>query len=87
MSQYSGQSRWQKTNHQDADIYRIRLKPGPTVTHDLKAGRAAWLQIAEGALTLNGVSMMSGDGASTEQPGKLMFTATRPTEALLFDLN
>ena len=29
----------------------------------------------------------AGDGASTEQPGKLTFTATRPTEALLFDLN
>jgi transposase len=36
------------TIHQDADIYRIRLKPGQTVTHDLKAGHGAWLQIAEG---------------------------------------
>jgi hypothetical protein len=29
-------------------IYRIRLKPGQTVTHDLKPGRCAWLQIARG---------------------------------------
>ena len=75
------------TIHQNADIYRLRLKPGQTVTHDLKAGRGAWLQIAEGLLTLNGVELQTGDGASTEQPGKLTFTATRPTEALLFDLN
>jgi quercetin 2,3-dioxygenase len=75
------------TIHQDADIYRIRLKPGQTVTHDLKAGRGAWLQIAEGALTLNGVALATGDGANTEQPGKLTLTATRPTEAILFDLN
>jgi redox-sensitive bicupin YhaK (pirin superfamily) len=75
------------TIHQDADIYRIRLKAGQTVTHDLKAGRGAWLQIAEGALALNGVEMQTGDGASTEQAGKLALAATRPTEAILFDLN
>lgn len=75
------------TIHQDADIYRIRLRPGETVTHDLKSGRGAWLQIAEGALTLNDVALTTGDGVSTEQPGRLTLVATRPTEALLFDLN
>lgn len=72
--------------HQDADIYRIRLKVGQTVTHDLRAGRGAWLQLAEGELTLNGDSLRTGDGASTEQEGTLTLTATRPTEAILFDL-
>jgi redox-sensitive bicupin YhaK (pirin superfamily) len=75
------------TIHQDAEIYRIRLHPGQTVKHELKPGRGAWLQIAEGALTLNGVALATGDGASTEHPGELTFTATQPTEALLFDLN
>lgn len=75
------------TIQQDADIYRIRLKPGQTVTHDLAAGRGAWLQIAEGALTLNGAGLQTGDGASTEQAGTLTLTATQPTEAILFDLN
>ena len=75
------------TIHQDADIYRIRLKAGQTVTHELKSGRGAWLQVAEGALTLNGVELHTGDGASTEQAGALKLTATQPTEALLFDLN
>ena len=75
------------TIHQDADIYRIRLAPGQSVTHDLKSGRGAWLQVAEGELALNGVELRTGDGASTEQPGKLTFTAARRTEALLFDLN
>ena len=31
------------TIHQDADIYLVRLKPGQTVTYELKAGRGAWL--------------------------------------------
>ena len=73
--------------HQDADIYRIALLPGQTATHELKAGRGVWLQIAVGALTLNGVALTTGDGASTEQPGRLTLTATEPTEAILFDLN
>jgi redox-sensitive bicupin YhaK (pirin superfamily) len=72
--------------HQDADIYRIRVQPGQRVTHELKWGRGAWLQVAEGALKLNGVALTTGDGASTEAPGPLALTATEPSEALLFDL-
>ena len=74
------------TIHQDAQVYRIRLQPDQTVVHELKPGRGAWLQIAEGALTLNGVALTTGDGASTEEPGRLTIAATQPTEALLFDL-
>jgi len=74
------------TIHQDADIYRIRLQPGQSVTHDLRAGRGVWLHVAEGALTLNGVALATGDGASTEREGTLTLSASQPTEALLFDL-
>ena len=74
------------TIHQDADIYRIRLKPGQTVTHELKRGRGAWLQIAEGGIFFNGITLRTGDGVSTEAPGTLTLTATEPTEAILFDL-
>jgi quercetin 2,3-dioxygenase len=74
------------TIHQDAEVYRIRLQPGQTVTHELKPGRGAWLQVAEGALAFNGIDLTSGDGASTEEPGTLTFVATQRTEALLFDL-
>jgi redox-sensitive bicupin YhaK (pirin superfamily) len=73
--------------HQDADIYRLRLAPGQSVTHEVRAGRGAWVQIAEGELTLNGKTLVTGDGASTEDAGTLTFTAVKPTEALLFDLN
>jgi redox-sensitive bicupin YhaK (pirin superfamily) len=74
------------TIHQDADIYRIRLNPGQTVTHQLRPGRGAWLQVAEGTLKFNGVALTTGDGASTEEPGTLALTATGPTEVLLCDL-
>ena len=74
------------TIRQDVDVYRIRLEPGQTVTHDLKAGRGAWLQIADGGLTLNDVALATGDGARTEESGTLTLAATEKTEALLFDL-
>ncbi|HEY5909690.1 MAG TPA: pirin family protein [Verrucomicrobiae bacterium] len=74
------------TIHQDADIYLVRLQAGQTVTHDLKAGRGAWLHVAEGAVNLNGVELTTGDGASTEEPGRLTVTASEPTQAILFDL-
>jgi redox-sensitive bicupin YhaK (pirin superfamily) len=74
------------TIHQDADIYRIRLQPGQTVTHELKRGRGAWLQIAEGVVSFNGNPLTTGDGASVEEPGTLTLTAAQPTEAILFDL-
>ncbi|MEI7730605.1 MAG: pirin family protein [Verrucomicrobiota bacterium] len=74
------------TIHQDADIYRLRLQPGQMATHTLQPGRGAWLHVAQGALTLEGVALATGDGASTEIPGILTLTATEPTDAILFDL-
>ena len=74
------------TIHQDADIWRIRLAPGQRATHDIREGRGAWLQIATGALTLNGHDLSAGDGASTEDAGTLTLAATQQTEAILLDL-
>lgn len=74
------------TIHQDVDVYRVRLEAGQTVSHEIKAGRGAWLHIAEGALTINGAELATGDGASIEAPGFLTLTANKPTEALLFDI-
>jgi redox-sensitive bicupin YhaK (pirin superfamily) len=39
-----------------------------------------------GALTLNGTELATGDGASTEDAGRLTLAASEPAEALLFDL-
>lgn len=74
------------TIQQDADIYRIRLQAGQMLTHALRPGRGAWLHLAVGELTLNGVPLATGDGASTEAPGTLQLSATKDSEAILFDL-
>ncbi|HMP74061.1 MAG TPA: pirin family protein [Kiritimatiellia bacterium] len=74
------------TIHQDARVYRIRLKEGESVEHELEAGRGAWLQVIRGAVQFNGNPVAEGDGASTEEAGRLWVTAHVDAEALLFDL-
>lgn len=75
------------TIHQDADIYRIRLNPGESVTHELLAGRGLWLQIASGCASFNHVPLRQGDGAASEEPGRFELHAESELDALLFDLN
>ena len=55
-------------------------------SHDLSVGRGAWLQVAQGAVTINGATLTTGDGGAAEQPGALTLVAVEPTEAILFDL-
>ena len=74
------------TIRQDADIYRIRLGAGESVSHELRPGRGAWVHLASGDLDWNGLAMTAGDGAFAAEPGPLEFRATGPAEALLFDL-
>lgn len=74
------------TIHQDADIFRLRLRVGESVTHELLPGRGAWVQVARGNLTLNDAALSVGDGASTETAGTLTLRASEDAEALLFDL-
>lgn len=74
------------TIHQDASLYVSLLSPGQTVTHELGKGRYAWLQVAKGAVTINGKSLVQGDGAAVENESKLEIKGTEDSEILLFDL-
>jgi redox-sensitive bicupin YhaK (pirin superfamily) len=73
--------------HQDASVYATVLDPGQQVGHELRPGRHAWLQVARGAIEVNGHELKQGDGAAvSEEPG-LTITGSERSEALLFDLN
>ncbi len=74
------------TIHQDADIYRIRIKAGQSASHDVTPGRGAWFQLIKGAADLNGTALVAGDGASTDDSGSLVITASEDLEGILFDL-
>lgn len=74
------------TIHQDADIYRVRLAAGASVSHEVRVGRGAWFQLIAGTITLNGQTLHPGDAVSTEDSGEWTLTAGEKAEGLLFDL-
>ncbi len=74
------------TVQQDARLYAALLDEGAEVRHELPVGRHAWLQVARGAVELNGQQLQQGDGAAVSDEAQLTIKAERAAEVLLFDL-
>jgi hypothetical protein len=74
------------TIHQDARGHAAVLDAGQAVDYALAPERHAWVQVARGAITLNGRGLHEGDGAAVSGEPRLALTATEPAELLLFDL-
>ncbi|MGH9669272.1 MAG: pirin family protein [Terriglobales bacterium] len=74
--------------HQDAALYAAMLAAGENVRHKLLDGRHAWLQVARGAVTVNGVALQAGDGAAASDESALQIAGvgSELAELLLFDL-
>jgi redox-sensitive bicupin YhaK (pirin superfamily) len=73
--------------NQDADLWLAKFSNGQTVTHELKPGRHAWVQVAEGGVTLNGKTLNAGDAAAVSDESKLELAGKGKAQVLLFDLN
>ncbi len=74
------------TIHQDVDFYATVVGEGDAVSHDLKPGRAAWVQVASGTAKLNGEQLHPGDGVAVEAAGKLEIAGTSDAEILVIDM-
>jgi redox-sensitive bicupin YhaK (pirin superfamily) len=78
------------TIHQDVDLYAALLGEKQQVSHRLRPGRHAWLQVAAGSIQVNGTELGEGDGAGLSPSGAegLLVTieAKAAAEVLLFDL-
>ena len=74
------------TINQDASLFVSLVSPGQQVSHELGKGRYAWLQVAKGAIELNGKVLKQGDGAAVEEESKLTIKGVEEAEILLFDL-
>ena len=72
--------------HRDADMFATLLDEGQSVSHTLRDGRAAWVQVARGSVSLNGAQLEAGDGVSIEEAGELTFDGARDAEVLVFDM-
>jgi quercetin 2,3-dioxygenase len=74
------------TVHQDIDLYTSVLEAGDEVAIDLRPERSAWVQVARGAVTLNGTGLKEGDGAAVFDTATLTLTSDTGGEVLVFDL-
>jgi redox-sensitive bicupin YhaK (pirin superfamily) len=74
------------TVYQDVDLYTSILEHGHVIDYHLQPNRYAWLQIAQGVVTLNGEELRSGDGVQLSGEEKLSITTNTGGEILLFDL-
>lgn len=79
------------TIHQDVDLYAALLADGEAVSHELAPGRRGWLQVARGAVELNGQPLGAGDGvavaAESAAPYGLEIAGGNEAEILLFDMS
>jgi redox-sensitive bicupin YhaK (pirin superfamily) len=74
------------TVHQDVSLYASVLEAGDTATLEIRPGRRAWVQVARGAVTVNGTSLAEGDGAAVLDETTLTLTGNASSEILIFDL-
>jgi redox-sensitive bicupin YhaK (pirin superfamily) len=74
------------TIRQDADLYIARLDKGAGAKHSIEPGRHAWVQVARGAVKVNGTPLKAGDGAAVSDETEIRVEASDPSEVLLFDL-
>jgi quercetin 2,3-dioxygenase len=74
------------TVHQDVDLYTSVLEASDEVAIALRPERSAWVQVARGAVTLNGTGLKEGDGAAVFDTATLTLTSDTGGEVLVFDL-
>jgi redox-sensitive bicupin YhaK (pirin superfamily) len=72
--------------HQNAQIYATVLGAGESVTHATTQERKLWVQVARGAVHVNGEALSVGDGAAIAYDDKVAIDATAESEVLLFDM-
>jgi len=73
--------------YQDAELYIAALDKTDAVEHKLADGRHAWVQVARGAVTVNGKELKAGDGAAISgEPVVQIAGSAGQSEVLLFDL-
>lgn len=74
------------TLHQDARILLAKPEEGETLHIDVREGRAAFVQMVKGEMSVDGETLRAGDGVEIDHAAKFDLTAEVDSEILLFDL-
>jgi hypothetical protein len=70
----------------DAELYFGKLSAGKLVTVPVQPTLGVWIHVITGTVTVQGVTLGSGDGAGIEEAPDLNITATQDAEFLVFVL-
>ena len=74
------------TIHQDVDLYAGLFGAGETTRLDLRPGRSVWVQVARGAVDVNGAPLAPGDGAAITDSDAVEIEGRNGGEVLVFDM-
>ncbi|QID18368.1 pirin family protein [Nitrogeniibacter mangrovi] len=72
--------------HQDARVYAGLFDGAERAELTLASGRAAYVHLARGALSVNGVRLEAGDGLKVSGESALVLSDGEDAEVLVFDL-
>ena len=72
--------------YQDVKVRAGLIDRDESVSHQVAAGRYAYLHVARGSLDVNGIRLDAGDGARVRESGLLRFSSGSAAELLVFDL-
>jgi quercetin 2,3-dioxygenase len=74
------------TIHSDVDLYAGRLSAGATLDHPIRPDRGVWIQVARGAVVVDGQALVQGDGAAIADEAAVSLKVDGEAEILLFDM-
>ena len=75
------------TINQDTRLHVGKLNAADSLEYPVQPGRHVWLQVAKGAVALDGDVLKAGDAAAISDEARVKLTGQEPSEFLLFDLN
>ena len=71
---------------QDVRILGAKVLPNEVLRHEFQVGRAGWLHVATGSLTIEGRRYDAGDAVAVEEEPSVELVGIADAEVILFDL-
>lgn len=68
----------------NAEVFVADIAEGVGVQHAMPAGATAWLHVATGDVTVNGIAMTEGDGAAVQDETAIAIQGNAASQVLLF---
>jgi len=71
---------------QKINLFGLLAEPAMSISHVLKLGANAWIQMVNGGCIVNGKELEAGDGAAITNESEIEIVAKQGSELLLFEI-